>query len=218
MFNKLISFFVMYLIIMTSVIADNSICQTGLNNMMAVFTPNEYTCSNGEFLPAYSVTCESCPDDYTCAGGTYNFNDDEFQGAEKSSTYITHDMTNMCSTNAYHELVAVFTPNTHNCSAGTYLPANVDECTTCPPNHYCLGGTYTFNETTASGATPCPNNQTSIAGASSVDDCKTVNLNWISNGTTYQTSTCTLNGLISLPEPPTRPGYRFKGWKLVTNE
>jgi hypothetical protein len=126
------------------------------NNLHAVFTISEYTCNYGEFLPAYSLGCESCPDDFTCSGGTYTFNDNEYQGATKSSTYITHNMTNMCATNAPHELIAKFTPNVHNCSAGYYLPAGIDRCVKCLNDSYCPGGTYTFNETTDQGINNCP--------------------------------------------------------------
>ena len=48
-----------------------------------------------------------------------------------------------------------YEPNTHNCNPGYYLPANVDACTICPKDNYCGGGTYTFNETTQQGITPC---------------------------------------------------------------
>ena len=67
-------------------------------------------------------------------------------------------MTNMCAENAYHDLVAVFTPNIHTCSAGYYLPANIDECTICPTNSYCPGGNLIFNETTPQGIIECPEN------------------------------------------------------------
>ena len=126
------------------------------NNLQAVFTLNQYICNSGEFLPAYSLGCETCPDDFTCSGGTYTFNDNEYQGVEKTSTYITHNMTNMCAENALHELSAVFTPNIHNCSAGYYLPAGIDRCVKCLNDSYCPGGTYTFNETTDQGINDCP--------------------------------------------------------------
>ena len=126
-----------------------------VSELFALFIPNKYTCAPGEFLPAHSLGCESCPDDYTCNGGTYGFNDNAYQGAEKSSAYITHDLTNMCAANAPHAMVALFTPNEHTCSAGYYMPANTDGCVICPANSYCSGGTYTFNETVAQGVQSC---------------------------------------------------------------
>ena len=124
------------------------------NNLIAVFTPIPYTCPSGEFLPAYTLGCEPCPDDFICSGGTYNFSDNTHQGATLSSNYIKHDMTNMCATNILHELIAIFTPNVHTCTPGYYLPANIDVCTICPQNSFCSGGTFTFNETLDQGIFP----------------------------------------------------------------
>ena len=140
------------------------------NNLYAVFNVNEYTCAAGEFLPAHSLGCESCPDDYTCDGGTYSFNDNKYQGAAQNG-YITHDLTNMCATNAPHVLNAVFEPNEHTCAPGYYLPANTDGCVICTANSYCPGGTYTFDETTTQGIETCPNSWYAPRGMSSADQC-----------------------------------------------
>ena len=128
-----------------------------MSKMFTVFTINQYTCPAGEFLPAYTLGCRACPVGYTCNGGTYDFNDDIFQGAIKQSGYINNNLNNLCSTNAPHELFAVMTPNEHTCRPGYYLPANVDSCTICPQDSYCTGGTYTFNETTNQGIEQCAN-------------------------------------------------------------
>lgn len=124
--------------------------------MFTVFTPYQYTCQAGEFLPAYTLGCKTCPDGYICNGGTYDFNNDIFQGAIKSG-YINNNLTNLCSTNAPHELFAVMIPNEHNCVPGYYLPANTDGCQPCPQNNKCVGGTYTFNETLPQGIKQCEN-------------------------------------------------------------
>ena len=123
--------------------------------MFTVFTINQYTCPAGEFLPAYTLGCRACPVGYVCNGGTYDFNDNISQGAIKQSGYINNNLSNLCSTNAAHELFAVMTPNEHTCSPGYYLPANVDSCTICPADNYCVGGTYTFNETNDQGIEQC---------------------------------------------------------------
>ena len=141
------------------------------NNLFAVFSINEYTCASGEFLPAHSLGCESCPNDYTCVGGTYAFDDNEYQGVVKSGRYITHNLTNMCATNAPHALVALFTPNEHTCSAGYYMPANTDGCVICPADSYCAGGTYTFDETVAQGVQSCAVGLYSPTGMSSANQC-----------------------------------------------
>ena len=125
------------------------------NKFFAIHTINSYTCQSGEFLPAYTLGCQPCPSGYTCSGGTYVFNENKYQGAVKSATYIDNDLTNMCSINAYHEMIAKITPNQHTCNAGYYMPANYDGCVICPADNYCVGGTYTFNETTTQGITAC---------------------------------------------------------------
>ena len=40
----------------------------------------------------------------------------------------------------------------------------------------------------------------------------TMNINWIVDGTTYDTTTCTVGGDVSLPTAPTKYGYTFRGW------
>ena len=57
------------------------------------------------------------------------------------------------------------------CSAGEYLPAHGYECSPCPENNYCVGGTYTYSENTAYGATQCPNSWYAPRGMSSADQC-----------------------------------------------
>ena len=61
----------------------------------AVFMPIPVTCAPGYYLPANALRCEICPSGYTCNGGTYDFNQDEFSGATYT-TPITKDMNNIC--------------------------------------------------------------------------------------------------------------------------
>ena len=109
--------------------------------------------------------CCACPVGYDCNGGTYDFNDDIFQGAVKQTKYINNNLNNLCSTNFPHELSAVMTPNEHNCAPGYYLPANVDGCRQCPKNNKCVGGTYSFNETTDQGIEQCANGHAPIGSS-----------------------------------------------------
>lgn len=80
-------------------------------------------------------------------------------GDSSDSTYVTE---------------AVFTPIQYTCAAGTYLPADALECATCPGNSYCGGGTYEYNETTASGINPCPTGYTynTTTGKSAITQCQ----------------------------------------------
>ena len=94
--------------------ADNAVCHSGVNELVAIFDPISYTCASGYFLPANTTGCQPCPTDYTCSGGTFYFNDTKAQGIQ--FTTITTDITNACSTNFPNDMVAVFEPITINLS------------------------------------------------------------------------------------------------------
>ena len=126
-----------------------------------VFEPNSFICDAGYYLPANTETCAICLATYDCYGGTFSFSEKSPQGLstkQNISTNITNgcDLRMLRASNNSTNVKAIFTPNVHNCAQGYYLPANVDECTLCPLNHHCNGGTYTFNETTTQGITGCP--------------------------------------------------------------
>ena len=42
----------------------------------------------------------------------------------------------------------------------------------------------------------------------------TVNITWKNDDVTYDTSTCTVGGDLSVPTPPTKTGYTFVGWEV----
>ena len=139
-------------------------CSSSLNShtyLLATFTRNQYQCNPDYYLPANTDHCVLCPDVYDCNGGNFTFNEEIDQG-NKFKVQITGNIANGCKEDflrAYNNsanITATFTPNVHNCSAGYYLPANIDECTICPSDHYCPGGDLTFNETAPQGITPCP--------------------------------------------------------------
>ena len=141
------------------------------SNMFASFTINKHTCINGEFLPADIDGCRSCPTGFVCAGGTYSFNKNKSQGIYMGR-FFTQSLNNSCvkdligiDTNNHSIIFAHFTPNTHTCSVGYYLPANIDECVICPANSICIGGTYSFNETTDQGIVPCTSDTYSPTGS-----------------------------------------------------
>ena len=139
-------------------------CSSDLNNhtyLFATFSPHQYQCSSGYYVPANNDGCVICPEYYDCNGGNFSFNEVYDQG-NKFKVQVTENIRNGCKEDflrAYNNIAnitATFTPNIHNCSAGYYLPANIDECRKCLNDHYCPGGTYTFNETIDQGMNDCP--------------------------------------------------------------
>ena len=155
----------------TGPITQNAAEGCGLlgTKMDALFEINSYNCSSGQFLPADGLACASCPSNATCGGGTYEYNATQPQGITVNYP-VTSNQANLCS-NEYPDVMALFDVNEYNCTAGQYLPANGIECATCPADSYCGGGTYTFNETNAQGATACDTGAHSPAGASSASQC-----------------------------------------------
>ena len=141
-------------------------------NMFAIFSPNQHTCPSGQYLPANIDGCRACPINGTCNGGTYSFNESKSQGIDFSFPF-TQSQINSCvsgligiDNNNHLNIFAIFSPNQHTCTPGYYLPANIDECTICPTNNICSGGTYKFNETTDQGIEPCPDGTFAPGGTS----------------------------------------------------
>ena len=140
-------------------------CSSGFSThryFIATFSPKQYQCNAGYYLPANTDHCVVCPEYYDCNGGTFVFNEYTDQG-NKYKEIIDEDITDGCnkvfvrSINNNTIIMATFIPNEHTCTTGYYLPANVDECTICPKNNKCVGGTYTFNETLTQGIEQCIN-------------------------------------------------------------
>ena len=141
------------LIFITQSVFADFMCEDA-TDYYAIYKPNSYTCNSGQYLPANALGCVSCPNGFTCPGGTFDFNADYFQGLDITSV-PNSTMNNICANNFPGDLMAVYEPNQYTCSAGYYLPADGIACTICPKDNYCGGGTYTFNETTQQGITPC---------------------------------------------------------------
>ena len=138
--------------------------------LRATFERSQYQCNSGDYLPANTDHCVACPEYYNCNGGTFIFNEYTDQG-NKYKRIITTDIVDGCrvgftsAINNNATITATFTPNEHTCSPGYYLPANVDSCTICPADNYCIGGTYTFNETTNQGIEQCANGRAPIGSS-----------------------------------------------------
>ncbi len=233
----------LFLIIPVSAFADDLImsnitngCSSSLNTdtiLLATFTPNQYQCGSGYYVPANNDGCVMCPDVYDCNGGTFTFNEEYDQG-NKFKVQVTENIRNGCKTdflralNNVANITATFIPNVHNCNPGYYLPAGVDECRQCLENYYCHGGQLTFNETTPQGLNPCPSDTPySPAASTSIDQCyKVINLQWYldENATIPLTvqpdaQKCIYGQKITLPDTnPTKPGYIFSGWRLRTTQ
>ena len=199
-------------------------CSSGLNSdtfFLPKFTPNQYQCNSGYYLPANTDHCVVCPAYYDCNGGTFTFDEIHDQG-NTFKTQVSGNISNGCRIDFLSagangaNIRAKYIPNTHTCSAGYYLPAGVDECTQCPVNNYCLGGTYTYNETTTQGISgQCATGYSSPAGASSCT-ANTITVRWDDgNGGAY-TTTCTYGGALTTPttEPVAPRGYHFTGWSF----
>lgn len=135
--------------------ADDIVCDISNSSQYATYEANTYNCAAGYYLPANTLGCKPCPNGFTCSGGIFQFNSFLFQGLYIDK-YISTTMNNVCAANFSSNIIAIYTPNVHECASGYYMPANTDGCVVCPENNYCPGGTYTFNETVVQGIAACP--------------------------------------------------------------
>ena len=144
----------------------------------AIFEPINTTCQPGYYLPVNTLKCEQCPSEATCSPGTYSFSETKSRGIVYNDV-ISYDKPYGCAQNllGFDDKVsfdAVFRPMVITCNPGYYLLANNIECTQCPENNYCVGGTYTFDETITQGITTCPTTYpNSEIGAGSDTQCYT---------------------------------------------
>lgn len=127
--------------------------------MLPMFEINQYNCASGYYLPAgtYWQTnndgCKPCPNNATCVGGIYAYDENNDQGI-KYNSFIPNEENAVC--NAYYSyMLPRFERNQYTCDAGYYLPADSIECVICPNDSYCVGGTYAFNENVMQGIVSC---------------------------------------------------------------
>lgn len=129
-----------------------------------------------------------------------------------------------CNTNVY-DYYAIYKPLEYTCQSGYYLPANTDGCIACPDGFICNGGTFSFDSNLSQGLSYINN---TIPNTSLTNMCadnfpidlyavyaqnETITVNFI-NGDSSETVTCTYGDDLTIPEPPTRVGYTFTGWKV----
>lgn len=73
----------------------------GIHNIVsieAVFEPVSFTCLSGQYLPINTVGCVTCPNEATCSGGTYTFNEVKNQGIIYNNP-ISQNKPNGCISN-----------------------------------------------------------------------------------------------------------------------
>ena len=167
-----------------------------IDTLYAIMDPIQYTCGSGNFLPANTLGCATCPAGYTCTGGTYGFNETDAQGLTRTAAPILQNVNDACAANIPHRIRAVFTLNSYNCNVGYYLPADATGCVACLTGHTCVGGTYTFNETTDQGIEI--NTYTCDAGyylPANNDGCVICSADSYCTGGTYQYSETETQGI-----------------------
>ena len=86
--------------------------------IIAKYEPMQITCSSGQYLPANSVNCSSCPNEATCTPGTYSFNETRNQGIVYNNPF-QQNKTSGCAQDLLGiesnvKIVAKYEPNTIN--------------------------------------------------------------------------------------------------------
>ncbi len=159
-------------LVIHAIVPPNGIagCDAFYGNMYPRFKINEYTCGAGYYLPANYDGCVPCPQNATCMGGTFQFNERVASGITYAQP-ITTNVSRGCNANLSGPKVARFTINEYDCAAGYYVPANNDGCMPCPADSYCPGGHYVFNETMAQGINTCADGLHTPAGMWESDQC-----------------------------------------------
>ena len=132
----------------TSGVADswiNSKCGSNATcsvNLYAIWKQNSVTCSSGKYLPANTLTCQSCTAGYRCSGGTYN-QSSSIQGRTqcKAGTFSTGGASSCTA-----------------CANGSYSSSNgATSCTACAAGKTNSG----------TGNTSCSSNCSNSAGVAS---------------------------------------------------
>jgi uncharacterized repeat protein (TIGR02543 family) len=125
----------------------------------------EYDCNTGNGDKTVEVTYNTvfAPETDICTRRYYTF-----IGWKLDDTDANDPFTWTYTEN--RKLVAQWKRNTATCDAGTYLPADSEECVECIKNSYCAGGTFEIKDE-HQGIEYCPYGLTSPAGSTNVTQC-----------------------------------------------
>ena len=176
-------------------------------NLYAHWTPIEYTCGGGDYLPAKATSCADCLSGHYCPGGTYSFNETSDQGIGVCpiGTFDTHTMDSCTpcgrgTTNTNdNRTTCIACPNTNNGVASweqTHWNATDGVTGLCTITGCSTG--YTFSGTGAN--TKCTPNTYTV----------TLNSNGGSGGTASVTAT--FDTAMPSATMPTRANYTFAGY------
>ncbi len=92
--------------------SENNTCASNTVARRMYAVPKSFTCLPGQFLPASGYECVSCPNGYTCVGGTYTFDSKNAQGLERGASQLSPDEHNTCAANTGHVMNGYWIPNT----------------------------------------------------------------------------------------------------------
>ena len=122
--------------------AEAPLSNAGATSSSACFS--SVTCNAGTY--SNNGVCETCPENYYCAGGTF-------------TTGGTNGLTQCDNNTPYSNTGATSSSDCfagEQCQEGMYMPANSRGCEWCTENHYCPGGTYQQNQQNNQGIFDCP--------------------------------------------------------------
>ena len=80
--NKITVFLLLSVFTLSSVCANDLMCNVDTNEYYAIYNPLLVNCSENQFLPANATECIACPDGYTCGGGALTFNENRASGID----------------------------------------------------------------------------------------------------------------------------------------